>query len=211
MRDVGILIVDDNPVSQSALRHILGAEGWRVLTVTRPPEALSALATGAWSLAIVNVTVTGLGGPLYTTLRELSKVEIHRPATPDSTAAQVPRKCLRALFLIPSNAPREFQLVLEQEGLPYAIQPYRLDDFLGRISDLLLETGALTEPIRSDGFGKDPRGPRRKRKKVDHRHQMFASRADYQMTEEEIVEFERQEEEERKKRGKGKKDPEQYY
>ena len=67
-----------------------------------------------------------------------------------------------------------------------------------------IESGAIAEPLRSvEGFDRkkrhrDIRSPR----DAHTSRKMFASRQDYQMTEEELAEFERQEAEEaeRKKR-----------
>jgi hypothetical protein len=99
---------------------------------------------------------------------------------------------------------KEVPLILEREGLPYSFTPYHLHDFLQKVSDLLLESGAVSEPLRSvAGF------ERKKRRReigsardVYGSKKMFASREDYQMTEEEMAEYERQEreEDERKKR-----------
>ena len=67
-----------------------------------------------------------------------------------------------------------------------------------------MDSGALTEPIRSMGdFSALKKRQRKIRNSRDSRRDtMFASREDYQMSEEELVEFEKQEEEDRKKREK---------
>ncbi len=87
--------------------------------------------------------------------------------------------------------------------LPYIIKPYHLHDFLGKVSELLVETGTLVNPIRGigdfNGAGRRQQGVRDARKK---RSSMFAARDDYQMSEEEMLEWERSEEEARKKREK---------
>lgn len=197
MPQVSVLVIDNEPLSQGVLVNILASEGWKVKSATTTSEALSALATGEWSLAIANVQVTGLGGPLYTTLRELSKAD----PPPDDRPGAVRPNCLRALFLIPPKASQDVRVILDHEGLAYSLQPYRLDEFLRRISDLLLETRSISEPIRNEAMTHIFKGPRLKRKKRDA-HQMFAPRGDYMMTEEEINEFEHMEEEERKKREK---------
>jgi hypothetical protein len=94
--------------------------------------------------------------------------------------------------------------MFESEGLPYLQKPYHLHDFLEKVSDLLVEAGAIAEPIRSiGGFGKGKKRRRTVQAARDSRRGiMFASREDYQMTEEEMAEFERQEEDDRKKREK---------
>lgn len=204
--EVGILIIDDDIVSQRALKHILDSEGWRVRIVPLATQALSELASGEWSLVIVNVSMTDVRGPLFTTLRELAQAFPDEPAEGET----LPGKCLRVLFLVPLLAAKDAVPILEEEGLPYSLKPYHLHDFLEKVSELLLEAGAIAEPIRSvrdlvrrERRRRDPRAGR------DRRHNaMFASRDDYQMSEEEIAEFERQEEEERKKREKEQKERE---
>ncbi|HUJ31550.1 MAG TPA: hypothetical protein VLY23_09740 [Candidatus Acidoferrum sp.] len=119
------------------------------------------------------------------------------------------RKRLRVLYLVPALAAKKVQPVLEREGLPYTLKPYHLHEFLEKVSELLLEAGAIEDPIRSmrDFRGTKKRKVRRANRDA-RRGAMFASREDYQMTEEEMVEWERQEEEERKKREKEQKNRE---
>ena len=101
---------------------------------------------------------------------------------------------------------KDVPLILEREGLPYSFKPYHLHDFLQKVSELLFESGAIAEPIRSlvsverKKRRRDLRAPR----DSHGSKKMFASREDYQMTEEELAEWERQEleETEKKKRAK---------
>jgi len=203
--EVGILIVDDDVANQRALKNILDSEGWRVRIVHGEPHALAELASGSWNLAIVNMALTDTRGPLFSILKELSQAD-----TPAQTDGESPHRAFRALFLVPAGVARQVQPTLEREGLPYSLKPYHLNDFLEKVSELLVEAGAIAEPIRSiAGFGAQKRRRRDLRFSRDARRgTMFASREDYQMTEEEMVEFERQEEEERKKRAKAIKDRE---
>src|SRR5258708_13054856 len=69
---IGILIIDDDVASQSALRQILDSEGWNVRIVPLISDALHELSSGEWSLVIVNVSMTGLSGPVYLTLKKLA-------------------------------------------------------------------------------------------------------------------------------------------
>ena len=204
--EVGILIVDDDIANQRALKNILDSEGWRVHIVHRDSHALAELATGDWSLAIVNITLTDVRGPFFAILKELSQVEAAEPPVDGKPA----RRGFRALFLVPVAAARQVQPLLEREGLPYSLKPYHLNDFLEKVSELLVEAGAIAEPLRSiRGFGATKRRRREARSSREGRRgTMFASREDYQMTEEEMIEYERQEEEERKKREKAMKDRE---
>jgi DNA-binding response OmpR family regulator len=205
---VGILIIDDDEASQSALRQVLDSEGWKVHIVPLANQALGELASGEWKLVIVNVAMTGLDGPLFSTLRELA---LAPPLEAGATR-------VRVLFLVPELAGAEAQPVLEREGLPYTLKPFHLNDFLEKVSDLLLETNAISAPIRrirydpnarDHGTGSDRRflherrsGPDRRSGRDRRETSMFAARADYMMSEEEILEFEKQEEEERKKKQK---------
>jgi CheY-like chemotaxis protein len=220
--EVGILIIDDDVASQRALKQVLDSEGWRVRILTRASQALRELASGDWKLVIVNVALTDLHGPVFAILRELALAE---PAPPveksletlgaepleepngDGQGNGTSPKSLRALFLVPTLAAKDVQPILEREGLPYLLKPYHLHDFLEKVSELLLEAGAIEDPIRSmsDFLGAKKRGRVQRAARNSRRGAMFASREDYQMTEEEMVEWERQEEEERKKREKDQK------
>jgi len=205
--EVGILIIDDDIASQRALKLILDSEGWRVRIVEQASQAMAELATGRWDLAIVNAALLDLRGPIFSTLKDLAQASITGPPAADSPAGNAPPgKRFRVLFLVPLMGSKDVPLILEREGLPYAFKPYHLHDFLQKVGDLLFESGAIAEPIRSlAGF-------ERKRRRRDLRSpreshggkKMFASREDYQMTEEELAEWERQEkeEDERKKRAK---------
>jgi hypothetical protein len=168
---------------------------------------MTELATGNWNLVVANVAVASPSSALFATLEELAQADERAPeGEPDQV-----RKRIRVLFLVPVVAVKTVQPILEREGLPYSVKPYHLHDFLERVSELLVEAGAIAEPIRSiGGFAAQRRRPRDLRFKSEGRRTaMFASRDDYQMTEEEMAEFERQEEEEdRKKREKQLKDGE---
>jgi len=243
LAEVGILIIDDDIVSQRALKHILDSEGWRVRIVPLASQALLELASGQWDLVVVNISLTDLRGPLFAILKELAQAETIEPQetpedmpqasqdelrssehalrssenapqpsndVPDGAVAVVAKKRLRVLFLVPLLAAKHVQPILEQEGLPYSPKPYHLHDFLEKVSELLLEAGAITEPIRSIGsLSAGKKRVRARRVARDSRRgTMFASREDYQMSEEELADWEKQEEEERKKREKEKKDRE---
>jgi CheY-like chemotaxis protein len=217
--EVNILIVDDDVASQRALRNVLDAEGWRVRIVSTASEVLSELARGVWNLVIVNAALTHPRGPVFAILRELAlaDAEVEAAPPPDSPESSEPgiiletpaaeprtRPRIRVLFLIPAAVSKQVQPVIEREGLPYMIKPYNLHDFLERVSDLLLEAGAIDSPIRTmREFVTSRKHRTARRPRRDSRSgAMFAPREDYQMTEEEMAEWERQEEEERKKRRK---------
>jgi len=214
--EVGILIIDDDIVSQSALKHVLDAEGWRVRIVPLAAHALNELASGQWNLVILNVALVDMRGPLFAILKDLVQADTVAPEesegaeeVPEGTVV-VARKRLRVLYLVPQPAIKQVLPVLEQEDLPYSLKPYHLHDFLEKVSELLLEAGAITEPIRSmSSLASVKKRVRTRRILRDGRRgTMFASREDYQMTEEELAEWEKQEEEDRKKREKERKDRE---
>ncbi|MGD0542807.1 MAG: response regulator [Candidatus Acidiferrales bacterium] len=201
MAEVGILIIDDDVISQRALKNVLDSEGWRVRIAPLASHAMAELASGQWNLVIVNIALTDVRGQLFSILKELAQTESN-PAP--QAVNQAPPKRIRVLFLVPLLAAKHAQPVLEQEGLPYSLKPYHLHDFLEKVSELLVESGALAEPIRSMGdFSAVKKRQRKNHNSRDSRRgTMFASREDYQMSEEELVEFEKQEEEDRKKREK---------
>lgn len=207
MSQVGILIVDDDVATQQALKNILDSEGWRVRIVTQASQALVELATGQWNLVIANVEVADVRGPLFAILRDLAIAQFQALGESEPND----RKQIRALFLVPPLAVKNAQPVLEAASLPYSLKPYHLHDFLEKVSELLVEAGAIAEPIRTiGGFG-----ARRTRRRSTSRNSretrtgaMFAPRDDYQMSEEELAEWERQEETDRKKRAKELKDRE---
>lgn len=196
MSRIAILILDDDEASQNALRHVLDSEGWRVHIVPLADRAMSELASGTWTLAIANVAMTGLDGPLFNTLKELAL----------APPLEAGRRRVRVLFLVPELMGVEVQAGLERERLPYSLKPFHLHDFLEKVSDLLLEAEAIPGPIRRVRYEHKPGERRsvRERRTGRERRQtpMFAAREDTMMTEEEIAEYERQEEEERKKKEK---------
>jgi DNA-binding NtrC family response regulator len=202
---IGILIIDDDVASQSALRQVLDSEGWHVQVVPVISDALHELSSGEWSLVIVNVSMTGLSGPVYLTLKELALA----PAVEQGMVR------VRVLFLVPELASSEAQPILEKERLPYVLKPFQFNDFLEKVSDLLMETDALTNPIRR--VRHDASAAERKRNETRAGHEsairqgrrdtvMFAKRDEYVMTEEEIAEYEKAEKEEQEQ-GKKKKQP----
>jgi DNA-binding NtrC family response regulator len=203
---VGILIIDDDVVSQSALRQVLDSEGWNVRIVPVLSDALTELSSGEWSLVIVNVLMTGLSGPVYSTLKELALASAVEGGTVRA----------RVLFLVPEAASSEARPILEKERLPYVLKPFQFNDFLEKVSDLLMETDSLATPIRR--VRHDASAAERKRKETRAGHEtairqgrrdtgMFAKRDDYVMTEEEIAEYEKSEKEEQEKKKKRQPQP----
>jgi len=180
-KQVGILVLDDDAQGASAVRQILDSEGWRVRVVTNNTLLLAELRSAEWALVIANITLMGVDGPAFSTLKELASVP----------AAEGGR--LRILYLVPEPASTQYVPVLEQSRLPYLVRPYHLHDFLERVSDLLVEIKAIDAPLRQvrHEFG----ALRKKKKQASRNNSMFASRDSFSYTDEEISEYERQEKE----------------
>lgn len=202
-RKISILIIDDDKASYSAIRQVLDSEGWQVRVVSEIGNALSELASGEWSLVIVNISMTSVSSTAFLTLRELAL----------APAIEADKIRARVLFLVPESAGSEARPVLEKERLPYVMRPFQFNDFLEKVSDLLQETDALATPIRH--VRHDARAADRKRQESRAGHEsairqgrrdtgMFAKRDEYVMTEEEIAEYEKAEKEEQDMRRKKK-------
>jgi DNA-binding response OmpR family regulator len=196
---IGILIVENDEATQSALRQVLDSEGWQIRIVPLLSDALAELSSGQWALVIVNIAMMGLAGPVYLTLKELALA----PAVEDGKVR------VRVLFLVPEHQAAEVVPALESERLPYVLKPFQFNDLLEKVSDLLMETDSLATPIRN--VRHDVSAEERKRKERRERHEsdirqggrdtgMFAKREQYVMTEEEIAEYENAEKEERKRK-----------
>jgi DNA-binding NtrC family response regulator len=200
-KKISILIIDDDKVGRSALWQVLDSEGWQVRTVSQIGEALPELASGEWSLVILNVAMTGLTSPVFLTLKELAL----------APAVEADKVRARVLFVVPEPTGPEVRVALEKERLPYVVRPFQFNDFLEKVSDLLQETDMLATPIRH--VRHDARAADRKRQESRAGHEsavrqgrrdtgMFAKRDEYVMTEEEIAEFEKTEKEEQEMRRK---------
>jgi DNA-binding response OmpR family regulator len=176
---VGILVLDDGTPGGSAVKQILDSEGWRVRLVPDTQMLLAELKTGEWSLVIADVSLTGIEGPAFVTLRELASV-------PPDDGGRV-----RVLFLIPELASGQYIVQLEAARLPYVLRPYHLHDFLEKVSDLLVEVKAIEGPLRQvrHEFG----ALRKKKKQAGRSNSMFASRDSFSYTDEELAEYEKQE------------------
>lgn len=194
MAEISILVFDDDTESQNALRVLLDSEGWRVRVVPLLTQGMKELSQGTWSMVIANVALTGLEGPVFTTLSELAA----------AAPVEAEKSRVRVLFVVPELLAPQAQPQLEAGHLPYVLKPFHLHDFLEKVSDLLVEAKALPKSIREKSFGQlnaDRRKKADRRSNKDRRtNPMFASREDYYMTEEEIAEFEKTEKEEEKKR-----------
>lgn len=179
-RQVGILVLDNDPRGASAVKQVLDSEGWRVRVVPDAKLLLSELKSADWSLVVANAAAIDLESPAFFTLREIATV-------PEEAGGRI-----RALFIIPETGERQFTQQIEAARLPYVVRPYHLHDFLEKVSDLLVEIKVIEAPIRlvRREFG----ALRTKKKQASRLNSMFASREAFSYTEEEIAEYERGEE-----------------
>jgi DNA-binding NtrC family response regulator len=195
LSEVGILIFDNDAESQRTLRLVLDSEGWLVRVVPDITQAMAELASTSWSLVLANVALVGLQGVLFSTLKELSQAPLKPAAESAAGAAPIPNRQLRVLFLVPQLDAPSVVPALERDHLAYTVLPYHMHDFLEKIDELLVESGAIATPTRglTPSFGSD----RKAAPKAGARNSsMFASRADYHMSEEDLAEYERVEKEE---------------
>jgi DNA-binding response OmpR family regulator len=185
-RQVGLLVLDEDPQSAGALRQILDSEGLRVRIVLDIPSFFAELKTAEYSLVIANVAVVGANTPVFNTLRELCSVPAEEGAR------------LRILFLVPEMTGSQYVGALEISHLPYVVRPFHLHDFLEKVSDLLVEIKAIDAPIRQVRY--EFGDLRKKKKKSAQSNSMFASRDSFTYSDEEMAEYEKQESEASKTR-----------
>ncbi len=194
MDNLGILIIDDDPASRLSLQTVLSAEDWRIGVAPGGLQALQELATGNWTLVVANSATTGTSGALYDILHQLA-------TAPAPAAGQ---KRARVLFIVPEADNAQTQRALERDQLPYTLKPFHFNDFLEKVSDLLLETQSISQPLRRvklEGGAGSGRFKRESRESADHAaHRrntgMFANRDEYQISDDELAEYEKQQVEE---------------
>lgn len=179
VKQVGLLVLENDPQNAGALKQILDSEGWRVRVVPDLGMLHAELKTGEYSLVIANVSLVGLDSPTFHVLRELTSVSVEEGGR------------IRVLFVVPEMTGSQFVPGLEMARLPYAVRPFHLHDFFEKVSDLLVEVKAIEGPLRMTRyeFGE----ARKKKKQTSRTNSMFASRDSYSYTEEELAEYEKQE------------------
>jgi DNA-binding response OmpR family regulator len=179
LKQVGILVLEEDAQNAAGVRQLLDSEGWRVNIVGDPNLLLAELRNGEWALVVANIAVIGTDTPAFLTLQELA-------AVPSDEGGR-----MRVLYILPEMTGSKFVKTLEQARLPYVTRPFHFHDFLEKVSDLLFEVNAIATPLRqvSYEFG----GVRKKKQEAKRASTMFASRSDYSYTEEEVAEYEKQE------------------
>jgi DNA-binding response OmpR family regulator len=186
VRQVGLLVLENDPQNAGALKQILDAEGWRVRIVSDLQLLHAELKTTEYSLLIANIALVGVSSPTFHILKELALV------APEDGGR------IRVLFVVPEMTGSQYVAALEAAKLPYSVRPFHLHDFLEKVSDLLVEVKAIEGPLRMTRreFGE----ARKKKKQTSRTTSMFAARDSYSYSEEEIAEYERQEAEATKSR-----------
>jgi len=180
-RQIGLLVLEDDPRNSAAIKQILDSEGWRVRIVEDLSMLHAELKTAEYSLLIANITLIGVESPTFHVLRELAAVSAEDGGK------------IRTLFVIPELNGSQFIGDLESAHLPYVLRPFHLHDFLEKVSDLLVEVKAIEGPLRMTRY--EFGAARKKKKQATRTTSMFASRDSYSYTEEEIAEYEKQESE----------------
>lgn len=185
-RQVGLLVLENDPSNAGALKQILDAESWRVRVVGDLRMLHAELKTGEYSLLIANVALISVDSPTFHVLQELTSVSAEEGGR------------IRVLFVVPEMTGSMYVPALEAAKLPYSVRPFHLHDFLEKVSDLLVEIKAIEGPLRMTRyeFGE----ARKKKKQASRTTSMFAARDTYSYTEEELAEYERQEAEAAKNR-----------
>lgn len=186
VRQVGLLVLENDPSNAGALKQILDAESWRVRVVGDLRMLHAELKTGEYSLLIANVALISVDSPTFHVLQELTSVSAEEGGR------------IRVLFVVPEMTGSMYVPALEAAKLPYSVRPFHLHDFLEKVSDLLVEIKAIEGPLRMTRyeFGE----ARKKKKQASRTTSMFAARDTYSYTEEELAEYERQEAEAAKNR-----------
>ena len=179
LRQVGILVLEEDAENAAGVRQLLDSEGWRVNIVADPNLLLAELRNGEWALVVANIAVIGTDTPAFVTLQELA-------AVPGEEGGR-----MRVLYILPEMTGSKYVKALEQARLPYVTRPFHFHDFLEKVSDLLFEVNAIAAPLRqvSYEFG----GVRKKKQEAKRSSSMFAARSDYSYSEEEVAEYEKQE------------------
>jgi DNA-binding response OmpR family regulator len=178
-RQVGILVLEEDPAMAAGVRQLLDSEGWRVNIVTNSNLLLSELRNGEWALVIANIDAVSTDSAAFITLRELASV-------PSDEGGRV-----RVLYILPEMTGSKHVKALEDARLPFVARPFHFHDFLEKVSDLLFEVNAIAVPLRqvSYEFG----GVRKKKAEAKRVSTMFAARDAYSYSEEEVAEYEKQE------------------
>ncbi len=196
--EVGILIIDDDIVSQRALKNVLDSEGWRVRIVPLASHALGEIASGVWSLVIVNVALTDVRGPIFTTLKDLAQAEpssrmrlLKKAATEKRSRRLRPRSASASFSSYPFWRRKRLNPCSSGRGSLIRSSPTTYMSFSRKSATFWWKPGpskrlfaAWTSPYAGAASGCSLGS--RQAQRCDVRF----PRGDYQMSDEEMVEFE---------------------
>ncbi|HKO03420.1 MAG TPA: hypothetical protein VJW51_01670 [Candidatus Acidoferrales bacterium] len=192
-KEINILVLEDDPGSQHAIRLMMDGEGWKVKVIGDADAGMQELAHGSWALVVANLSVVEFSSPLFQILKELAQ----------AAPVEEGKSRVRVLFVVPASQTTEAIPVLENARLPYAMKPYQFNDFIEKVNDLLLQAQFLSKTARERGFAFEQRAkPGKPGKKASAANSMFASRDEYYYSEEELAEYEREQSEQEKKKKK---------
>jgi len=191
-KEISILVLENDPGSQSAIQMMMDGEGWRMKMVEDADGAMRELAHGSWALVLASLALVDFASPLFQILKELAQ----------SAPVEDGKSRVRVLFVVPAAQAQQAVPVLEGARLPFVMKPYEFNDFLEKVNDLLLQAQFLTKTARERGFAFEQRSRPKagKGKKAAAANSMFASRDEYYYTEEELAEYEKEQKEDEKKK-----------
>jgi CheY-like chemotaxis protein len=120
-RRARLLLIDDEPGVQRALRNLLQRSGHEITIVENGHEGLAALQEGSYDVILCDVRMPGLDGPgLYSELERRS-----------------PHLLSRLIFLTGDVLSPEVQDFFEQVDCPYLIKPFQVQDVRHLIQQVL--------------------------------------------------------------------------
>ena len=116
-----ILLIDDEPGMQNALRRLLQRRGYDVTTANNGQEGLRALESSSYDVILCDVRMPDLDGPGF--YHELER--------------RYPRLLSRLIFLTGDVLSLESQAFFDQVDCPRLIKPFRADDIQRAVQQLL--------------------------------------------------------------------------
>lgn len=116
-----ILVIDDDPSVRKTLGEVLHGEGYRVDTVASGEEGLTAVRTGDYDLALLDIRLPGLDGSVV-----MEEIRKQRPDT--------------HVIIISGYGSLESAIQALRLGVKdYFIKPYQVDDLLEAVYRVLTE------------------------------------------------------------------------
>ncbi len=147
-----ILVVDDAPQIRRALRTLLIAQGYEVVTAATGEAALEALRAESWDLVLLDLGLPGLsGGEVCHEIRRFSALPI--------------------LVLSVRSAEKEKVAALDAGADDYVTKPFSGEELLARVRSLMrrARSGEPSGPLRAGELELDPSTRRLRRAGVEIR------------------------------------------